>query len=73
MLDLVPLARARWEVADANSQLLLICEPLQLVLPDPRAVAVAAAGVGGDEDLASVRIADRADLSSLFSAREQSR
>ena len=62
VLDLVPLAGPRWEVADADGDAELVGEPLQLVLPDMRSVAVAAACVGGDEDLARLRVPLRADL-----------
>jgi hypothetical protein len=37
-------------------------DPLQLVLPDVRPIAVAAAGIGGDEDLARARVALAAQL-----------
>lgn len=62
VLDLVPLAGSRREVADADGDTELVREPLQLVLPEMRSVAVAAARVGGDEDLACLRVPLRADL-----------
>ena len=39
-----------------------VSEPLKLVLPDVRSIAVAAVSVGVDEDLAGLGIAFRADL-----------
>jgi hypothetical protein len=51
MLDLVPLARPRWEVTDGERETGLVSEVLQFELPQPDAVAVAAAAVGGDEEL----------------------
>ena len=62
VLDLVPLARAGREVADPDCDAELVGEALQLVLPDARAIAVAAARVGGDEDLARLGVALRPDL-----------
>src|SRR5678816_1091900 len=50
VLDLVPLARAGREMADVNHEPEPVGEALQLVLPNVRAVSVAAARVGGDED-----------------------
>ena len=49
VLDLIPLARARWEVTYANGKVSLIGELLQLQLPEPEPVAVAAATVRGDQ------------------------
>ena len=48
MLDLVPLARSRWIVANLDDQTGLVGQPLQFMLPQPVAVAVAAATVSGD-------------------------
>src|SRR5258705_10396577 len=56
MLDLVPLARAWREVADVDDNADLVGEPLKLGFPHARAIAVAAAGVGGDEELACIRV-----------------
>src|SRR5689334_6634228 len=39
VLDLVPLAGSRREVADADGDAELVGEPLQLVLPDMRSIA----------------------------------
>ena len=41
VLDLVPLARARRQVADAHAEAALVGEALQFELPEPRAGAVA--------------------------------
>src|ERR1700754_4977254 len=57
VLDLVPLAGARRKVADVDREVEFIGELLKLGLPHARAVAVAAAGIGGDEDLAGAGIA----------------
>src|SRR6185312_349699 len=61
VLDLVTLACSRRKVADMDREVELVGEPLQLVLPHVRAIAVAAAGVGCDEEVAGVRITPRAD------------
>jgi hypothetical protein len=61
-LDLVPLAGSRREGADADRDSELVGEALELVLPDSRAISVAATRVGGDEDLARIGVAVRADL-----------
>src|ERR1700691_6006359 len=55
MLDLVPLARPRREVADVDREVELVREALKLKLPDVRPIAVAATRVGCDEDLAGPR------------------
>src|SRR6266850_4986992 len=47
MLDLVPLARAGWEVTHGDAQVERVGQVLQLGLPRPRPIAVAAARVGG--------------------------
>src|SRR5207248_1004305 len=62
VLNFVPLAGPRREVADADSDAELVGELLERVLPDMRPVAVAAPGVGGDEQFARVRIPLRPDL-----------
>src|SRR6266568_6316523 len=62
VLDLVPLARARREVADTDRHAELVGDSLELVLPHVRPVAVAAARVGGDEELSRFGVALRADL-----------
>ena len=50
MLDLVPLAGPRRpEVTDAYAEVALIGELLEFQFPGPCPVAVAASGVGGDE------------------------
>src|SRR5512144_3171251 len=61
VLDLVPLARSRRKVADVDREVELVGEPLQFGLPQAGPVAVASAGIGGDEDLARIRIARRSD------------
>ena len=62
VLDLVPLARSGREVAHADSDVEFVGKPLQLILPDVRSIPVAAAPVGGDEDLARLRVSLRAGL-----------
>ena len=49
MLDLVPLARARREVADRDLQARLVGEFLQFHLPEPDPIAVAPPAVGTDQ------------------------
>src|SRR5690349_13879593 len=51
MLDLVPLARAGWEVAHRHREPRLLGEGLKLGLPQTRPIAVATSGVGRDEEL----------------------
>src|SRR4029079_8068245 len=46
MLNLVPFARSRWEMANGNREIELICQLLKLDLPQAYAVAVAATAVG---------------------------
>jgi len=43
MLDLVPLARARWEMTNSNAQAKLISQPLQLAFPQADPITVTAA------------------------------
>src|SRR5205814_9576334 len=62
VLNLVPLACSRREVADTDRDPDLVGEPLQLVLPHMQSIAVAAASVGGDEDLPCVGVSLRSDL-----------
>jgi hypothetical protein len=62
VLDLVPLARARGQVADTDAQTAVIGEALQFPLPQPSAGAVAAATVGGDQQFLGLRIHGRAHL-----------
>ena len=49
VLDLVPLAGARWKVTDRDVDSDLVGQVLQLALPQPRARAIAAAAISGDE------------------------
>ena len=51
MLDLVPLARARREVTHRDAQLEVVGQPLQFGFPGARAIAVAAASIGGDQQV----------------------
>ena len=62
VLDLVPLARAGREVADLDLKAGLVGQALQLGLPQPGAVAVGAAAVGGDRQRRGLRVARRAEL-----------
>ncbi len=57
MLDLVPLAGAGRQVADRDGQPGLVGEAGQLDLPQPGAVAVGAAAVGGDQQWIASRSA----------------
>src|SRR5271169_178644 len=56
MLHLVPLARARWEMADRQRQPGLVGQALQLPFPQPQAPAVAATAIGGDQQATRARI-----------------
>ena len=56
VLNLVPLARARGQMADTDVQTARIGETLQFPLPQPRAGAVTAAAVGGDQQLLGLRM-----------------
>src|SRR3954471_12256947 len=49
MLDLVPLARPRREVAYRDLQPRLIRQPLEFHLPEAHARAIAPAAIGGDQ------------------------
>jgi hypothetical protein len=62
VFDLVPLARAWREVAHVDDETELVSNALKLVLADMRSVAVTAAGVGRDEQLARVGVALLTDL-----------
>src|SRR3984957_16356941 len=59
MLDLVPLARPRREVADTDDQFRFIGEALQLQFPRARTVSVASPSVRSDEELGSIRVRSR--------------
>src|SRR5665213_4143160 len=56
VLDLVPLARARREVADGYREPGAASERSELALPEPAAGAVRAAGVRGDQQTRRVRV-----------------
>src|SRR5579859_5532566 len=56
VLDLVPLARPGREVADGDLETRLVGQLLELELPQPDPVAVAPAGVGGDEQARRIGI-----------------
>src|SRR5580700_3808318 len=49
MFDLVPLARAWWEVRDRDLQSDFVRQFLQFPLPQSHPCAVAAAGISGDQ------------------------
>jgi hypothetical protein len=49
VLDLIPLAGSGWEVTHRNFELCLIRQFLQLNFPQPQAVAVTDARIGGDQ------------------------
>lgn len=57
VLDLVPLAGTRRQVADLHAQAGFVGQALQFPLPRAQAVAVAAAGVGADQQASCLRIA----------------
>ena len=59
VLDLVPLAGARRQVADVDRDVDLVGDALKLLLPHVRSTTVAAACVGDDEDVAGVGAALR--------------
>src|SRR5580658_3952834 len=56
VLDLVPLARAGRVVRDCDVESGLVREALQLQFPEPRAVAVASAAIGGHKQPSGVGI-----------------
>ena len=56
MFNTVPLAGPRREVTDSDRQARAIREPLQFPLPEPKPCAVAAAGVGGDQERPRLRV-----------------
>ena len=57
MLDLVPLAGARWEMTYVNREPQVRRQILQRHLPQSTAAAVAASSIGGDQQFAGPRIA----------------
>ena len=58
MLDLVPLTRPRRQVRNAQRESGLICQALELPLPEPAVCTVRAAAIGDDQEFMRVRIAD---------------
>src|SRR6266851_843635 len=62
MLDLVPFGGAGRQMADDQGEADLVGELLQLGLPQPAAIAVAAAAVGGDDEAGCLEIAGVAHL-----------
>src|SRR5229473_4018276 len=56
VLDLVPLAGPRWEVAHRNFQSRFIREFLQLELPEAQAIAIAATGIGRNQQAGRLRV-----------------
>src|SRR5262245_36949461 len=56
VLDLVPLTRAWWHVADVDRQLRVVCEALKLTLPKRVARAVATPRIGDDQKLLCVTV-----------------
>ena len=57
MLDLVPFARARWEVAYPDGQPRFLRQPTQLELPKPHPRSIAAPAVSCNRQLARPRVA----------------
>jgi hypothetical protein len=60
VFDLVPLARARRQVTHGDREPEFVHQSLQLELPEPQAIAVAAAPIGCDDERGGVRIPGRA-------------
>ena len=56
MLDLVPLARPRWEVADGDLQPRLVGQPLQFECPQAHARPIAPTAIRGDQQNPGLRI-----------------
>src|SRR6059058_5884984 len=50
MLNLVPLARPRGVMTDGDIQSRLVGPPLQLHLPEPKTIPVAAPAIGANQD-----------------------
>jgi hypothetical protein len=61
VLDLIPLARTRWKVADRNRQADLIRKSLNSDLPQPSPTAVAPATIGNHQQFTRLRIVLRSD------------
>ena len=57
VLNLVPLAGPRREMADVDAKTCFVSELLQSMLPGARAIPVATARIGSDEQLASLGVA----------------
>jgi hypothetical protein len=62
VLNLVPLAGAWWKVTDCYVDPDLVGQALEFALPQPRARAIAAAAIGGDQQFLGFGVADAADL-----------
>jgi hypothetical protein len=62
MLDLVPLAGPRWEVADGDLQADLVGQTLQFGLPQAGTLTVAAPAIRGDQEFLGCRIASSSHL-----------
>ena len=56
MLNLIPLARPRRVMTDGDIQSRLVGPPLQLHLPEPKTVAIAAPAIGANQDRFRPRI-----------------
>src|SRR5437773_6783751 len=56
MLDLVPLARARWVMADDDRESQMVRETLQVNFPRPQPVPVAASRIGADQQASGLRV-----------------
>src|SRR6266571_8214068 len=60
MLDLVPLARPRWQMTDGDRQARFRGPPPDLVLPEPDTIAIAPATISAEQQLARRGIHRRA-------------
>lgn len=65
VLNLVPFAGPRWQMANGDGQPRLRCPSSYLDLPQPQPVAVAAATVRADEQLLGVGVQHRRHLAPL--------
>src|SRR5712691_2922954 len=51
MFNLIPLARAGWQMTNRHPQTGRICEAVEFKLPQPHAIPVTAASIGADQQL----------------------
>ena len=62
MLDLIPLARARWQMTDRDRQARVVSKALKFGFPKPGARPIAASSIGDDQNLLGRWVASLAHL-----------